>query len=152
MVFLSRKFLLINLPKCSPSRACAQEAILLQPRALNELSARFGLFPFRSPLLREYWTHLAIARCRNKVGICNLRLRNKLRYNCISTNFVCRRQTYFRIFQHFTIVKCVRCFLFLRLLRCFTSAGSLPMPLTGRVSRFSSGWVSPFGNLRIKGC
>ena len=34
MVSLSRKFLLTNLPKCSPSCACAQEAVLLQPPSL----------------------------------------------------------------------------------------------------------------------
>lgn len=46
------------------------------------------------------------------------------------------------------------CFLFLRLLRCFSSPGS---PLTvlcvqTAVVPTSSGQVSPFGNPRVKGC
>ena len=44
------------------------------------------------------------------------------------------------------------CFLFLRLLRCFSSPGSLPYVMDWRMDnwRFSS-WVSPFRNLRITG-
>ena len=44
------------------------------------------------------------------------------------------------------------CFLFLRLLRCFSSPGSLPNVMDWRMDnwRFSS-WVSPFRNLRITG-
>ena len=43
-------------------------------------------------------------------------------------------------------------FLFLRLLRCFSSPGSLPYVMDWRMDnwRFSS-WVSPFRNLRITG-
>ena len=43
-------------------------------------------------------------------------------------------------------------FLFLRLLRCFSSPGSLPYVMNWRMDnwRFSS-WVSPFRNLRITG-
>ena len=37
------------------------------------------------------------------------------------------------------------CFLFLRLLRCFSSPGSPPL----RVTWSSTRWVAPFGNLRI---
>ena len=37
-------------------------------------------------------------------------------------------------------------FLFLRVLRCFSSPGLPPI----RVSRIPAGWVAPFGNLRIK--
>ncbi len=46
-----------------------------------------------------------------------------------------------------------RCFfLFLRLLRCFSSAGSLPYVMDWRMDNWSfSSWVSPFRNLRIKG-
>ena len=40
--------------------------------------------------------------------------------------------------------------MFLRLLRCFTSAGSHPALL--RDNRGLHDWVSPFGNLRITGC
>ena len=40
------------------------------------------------------------------------------------------------------------CFLFLQVLRCFSSLGSLPFQDT----RPSTWWVAPFGNLRIKGC
>ena len=44
------------------------------------------------------------------------------------------------------------CFLFLQLLRCFTSLGALRTSVTSRVIRHYSDRVSPFGNLRIKGC
>ena len=46
-----------------------------------------------------------------------------------------------------------RCFfLFLRLLRCFSSAGSLPYVMDWRMGDWSlSSRVSPFRNLRIKG-
>ena len=40
------------------------------------------------------------------------------------------------------------CFLFLQVLRCFSSLGLLPFRDTGP----SAQWVAPFGNLRIKGC
>jgi hypothetical protein len=40
------------------------------------------------------------------------------------------------------------CFLFLRVLRCFSSPGSLPD--LHRDIQSSTGWVAPFGNLRIK--
>ncbi len=42
----------------------------------------------------------------------------------------------------------VYCFLFLQVLRCFTSLGTLPH------TRVLDGieWVSPFGDLRVKGC
>ena len=43
------------------------------------------------------------------------------------------------------------CFLFLRLLRCFTSPGTLPL-LAEQIMRHNSHGVSPFGYLRIKGC
>ena len=48
-------------------------------------------------------------------------------------------------------VKYDSCFLFLRLLRCFTSAGSLLRHST-ELSRLYSGRVSPFGHPRIKAC
>ena len=46
-----------------------------------------------------------------------------------------------------------RCFfLFLRLLRCFSSPGSLPYVMDWRMDTWSlSRWVSPFGYLRING-
>ncbi len=73
--------------------------IILQPRMCKHI--RFGLFPFRSPLLRK---------CRS--------------------------------YEHF--------FLFLLVLRCFTSQGALSKSLVwnyrGLLYR-----VSPFGDLRIKG-
>ena len=41
-------------------------------------------------------------------------------------------------------------FLFLRLLRCFSSAGSLPTPMYSvQDTRFFTVWVSPFGNPRV---
>ena len=40
-------------------------------------------------------------------------------------------------------------FLFLELLRCFSSLGSPPSPYIFR-SGYPCGWVSPFGHLRIK--
>ena len=44
------------------------------------------------------------------------------------------------------------CFLFLRLLRCFSSPGSLPYVMDWRRDTWSlSRWVSPFGYLRING-
>ena len=44
------------------------------------------------------------------------------------------------------------CFLFLRLLRCFSSPGSLPYVMDWRMDTWSlSRWVSPFGYLRING-
>src|SRR6185369_9912449 len=44
-----------------------------------------------------------------------------------------------------------RCFLFLRVLRCFTSPGSLlrPYEFRPRYRGYSPRWVSPFGHLRI---
>jgi hypothetical protein len=43
------------------------------------------------------------------------------------------------------------CFIFLQVLRWFTSLGSLPHPMYSGVDiPTSSGWVSPFGNPRIK--
>ena len=43
-------------------------------------------------------------------------------------------------------------FLFLRLLRCFSSPGSLPYVMDWRMDTWSlSRWVSPFGYLRING-
>ena len=43
-------------------------------------------------------------------------------------------------------------FLFLRLLRCFSSPGSLPYVMDWRMDTWSlSRWVSPFRNLRING-
>ena len=43
-------------------------------------------------------------------------------------------------------------FLFLRLLRCFSSPGVASVALRRRISRHYSGWVSPFGDPRIKAC
>ena len=68
---------------------------------------RFGLFPFRSPLL---WKSI----------------------------FLSNERTCF--------------FLFLRLLRCFSSPGSLPYVMDWRMDDWSSSSrVSPFRHLRIKG-
>jgi hypothetical protein len=45
------------------------------------------------------------------------------------------------------------CFLFLQVLRWFTSLGSLPHPMdSGEDILAAPGWVSPFGNPRIKVC
>ena len=45
-----------------------------------------------------------------------------------------------------------RCFfLFLRVLRCFSSPGSLPYVMNWRMDGLVTQWVSPFRNLRIKG-
>ena len=46
------------------------------------------------------------------------------------------------------------CFLFHRVLRCFTSPGVALRSylIRASVSRHYAGWVSPFGNLRIKAC
>ena len=41
------------------------------------------------------------------------------------------------------------CFLFLQVLRCFTSLGTLPA-IGGVIDKID--WVSPFGDLRVKGC
>ena len=88
------------LSKCSPSGTqhikiiCwAPDVIFLQPRTHNKLCIRFGLFPFRSPLLRE----------------------------CAS-------------------VKHWHCFLFLRVLRCFTSPGSRLTFLMSRLRFTQSGF------------
>ena len=42
-------------------------------------------------------------------------------------------------------------FLFLQLLRCFSSPG-LPAGINTQLSLSSIEWVSPFGDLRVKGC
>ena len=42
-------------------------------------------------------------------------------------------------------------FLFLQVLRCFSSLGSPPSPYIFR-SGYPCGWVSPFGHSRIKAC
>jgi len=42
-------------------------------------------------------------------------------------------------------------FLFLELLRCFSSLGSPPCPYIFRTD-YPCGWVSPFGHFRIKAC
>ena len=46
------------------------------------------------------------------------------------------------------------CFLFLQVLRCFSSLGMPPLLLCiqSRVRRYDSAWVSPFGHPRIKAC
>jgi hypothetical protein len=46
-----------------------------------------------------------------------------------------------------------RCFLFLRVLRCFTSPGSLFLAyeFSQEYRSYSPRWVSPFGHLRING-
>jgi hypothetical protein len=45
------------------------------------------------------------------------------------------------------------CFLFLRVLRWFTSPGSLLHPMdSDEESQGLPGWVSPFGDLRVKAC
>ena len=45
------------------------------------------------------------------------------------------------------------CFLFLQVLRWFTSLGLLPHPMDSDEDNLSSsGWVSPFGDPRIKVC
>jgi hypothetical protein len=46
------------------------------------------------------------------------------------------------------------CFLFLRLLRCFSSPGChlAPLCIHGAGKPTSSAWVSPFGDPRVKGC
>ena len=41
-------------------------------------------------------------------------------------------------------------FLFLQLLRCFSSLGSLPCPMHSDMTNGRSHWVSPFGHLRIE--
>ena len=83
-----------------PCRCRHDSAALLPPTRQRRM--RFGLLPFRSPLLRE----------------------------------LCRKAT---------------CFLFLGVLRCFTSPGTLRAVLT--TERYSlAEWVSPFGNLRFIGC
>ena len=79
--------------------------LVLQPPVSNACRlalTKFGLFPFRSPLLRESLT----------------------------------------------------CFLFLGVLRCFTSPGSLypAYCIQREVIRHYPDGVPPFGNLRIKGC
>jgi hypothetical protein len=57
-----------------------------------------------------------------------------------------------RFARHYSGNRCR--FLFLRLLRCFTSPGIAPKPyfIQTPVSRHYAGWVSPFGNPRIKAC
>ena len=46
------------------------------------------------------------------------------------------------------------CFLFLRILRCFSSPGFAPTMLYIHieVSRHNAGWVPPFGHLRVNVC
>ena len=46
------------------------------------------------------------------------------------------------------------CLLFLRVLRCFTSPGSLPdaYEFSIRIPAIADWWVAPFGNLRIIAC
>ena len=44
------------------------------------------------------------------------------------------------------------CFLFLRLLRCFSSPGSLLYVYLFNVRYSKKEWVSPFGNLRVTAC
>ena len=63
------------------------------------------------------------------------------------------RDTRFRLFPGSlaTTTGITRCFLFLRVLRCFTSPGSLLQPYEFRPEyrSYSPRWVSPFGHLRI---
>ena len=102
----------LSLTGLSPSPAGFPKTFLLE--SLNQLcgpnpavhAQRFGLFPFRSPLL---WKSI----------------------------FLSNERTCF--------------FLFLRLLRCFSSPGSLPYVMDWRMDGWSpSSRVSPFRHLRIK--
>ena len=102
----------LSLTGLSPSLAGFPKTFLLE--SLNQLcgpnpavhAQRFGLFPFRSPLL---WKSI----------------------------FLSNERTCF--------------FLFLRLLRCFSSPGSLPYVMDWRMDGWSpSSRVSPFRHLRIK--
>ena len=109
----SARSLLISNTGLSPSVAGFPNAILLSYGSLLAVhnpgmhASRFGLLPFRSPLL---WKSI----------------------------FLSNERTCF--------------FLFLRLLRCFSSPGSLPYVMDWRMDTWSlSRWVSPFGYLRING-
>ena len=109
----SARSLLISNTGLSPSVAGFPNAILLSYGSLVAVhnpgmhASRFGLLPFRSPLL---WKSI----------------------------FLSNERTCF--------------FLFLRLLRCFSSPGSLPYVMDWRMDTWSlSRWVSPFGYLRING-
>ncbi len=100
MAVLSRTVLLRNLTITSQSVYCERSypATPITQRTQAITCYRFGLFPFRSPLLRESL-----------------------------------------------------CFLFLALLRCFSSCRSPFYPIySDKSTLIFSRWVSPFGNLRIK--
>ena len=109
----SARSLLISNTGLSPSVAGFPNAILLSYGSLVAVhnpgmhASRFGLLPFRSPLL---WKSI----------------------------FLSNERTCF--------------FLFLRLLRCFSSPGSPCMPMYSTCSDWSSSRrVSPFRHLRING-
>ena len=88
----------------------AERILLTTPHKVG-----FGLFPFRSPLLREWTKHFF------KDAGCPPSLK-----------------------------KVLHCFLFLGLLECFTSPGSLSDKI-GITAHYCNG-VAPFGHRRIKGC
>ncbi len=94
--------------------------------------ARFGLLPFRSPLLREYVSRPNYSRISPNI----FRITILFGSNSIYSKKI--REKHF--------------FLFLRLLRCFTSAGTLSDISKSECFDLSSKRVSPFGNPRIKGC
>ena len=109
----SARSLLISNTGLSPSVAGFPNAILLSYGSLLAVhnpgmhASRFGLLPFRSPLL---WKSI----------------------------FLSNERTCF--------------FLFLRLLRCFSSPGSLPYVMDWRMDDWSSSSrVSPFRYLRLNG-
>ena len=87
----------------TPGRESRHRVLKFPQHSVSQFSVWFGLLPFRSPLLGEYF-----------------RLATDL-------------------------------FIFLQVLRCFTSLGALPNHQDWDHSFFTSG-VSPFGKFRIKGC
>ena len=96
----------------------------------NKFVSYTGLSPSMVLLSRSFYYkfifHVAVLQprfCRNKTGL-----------------------GYSRFARHYSGNH--YCFLFLQLLRCFSSLGSLLF-----LDNWSStSWVAPFGNLRIKGC
>jgi hypothetical protein len=89
-----------------------------------------GLSPSMIPLSRGFYyrfkVHVAVLQprpCRNNVGL------------------GCSHFAHHYSGNHY-------CFLFLQVLRCFSSLGLLSF----RNTRPSAWWVAPFGDLRIKGC
>ena len=109
-----------RIPRVPPYSGYQPEYILYVYRTVTSFGRPFHTVPLRILLLKST---LQPHTCQNRRGL-----------------------GLFLFARHYSGNHC--CFLFLRVLRCFSSPGSLPV-YTGYPDK--SGWVPPFGHPRING-